>query len=169
MLYYRPAGLRARVGRAAGGPERPATFPLRHGADIMTFEEIRRLVGERDTFARHMGMELVEAGRERAVVSMPFDERHRNAMGNAHGGAVFALADLAFAAASCAAGYFCVNAQTSISYVAPGVAGPLRAEARPVHLGRRLVTYEVKVFDGNGVMTALATVTGYSKSAPAEV
>ena len=60
----------------------------------MTLEEVRRHFDAHDTFARHLGIDIVEIGQDRAVVSMPFDERHRNGMGHAHGGAIFALADL---------------------------------------------------------------------------
>lgn len=132
----------------------------------MTLEEVRRHFDAHDTFARHLGIEIVEIGRDKAVVSMPFDERHRNGMGHAHGGAIFALADLAFAAASNTLGFFCVNAQTSISYIAPGRVGPLRGEARPLHMGRKLVTYEVCVLDAADTLVAKAQITGYVKSTP---
>jgi len=127
-------------------------------------DELRQVFADHDTFARHMGMEFAEISPELAVVTMPFDDRHKNSLRNAHGGALFSLADLAFAVASCAAGFLCVNAQTSISYLAPGTAGPLRAEARPIHLGHRVVTYEVKIFDGKQVHVAQAIFTGYGKS-----
>lgn len=135
----------------------------------MTLEEVRRHFDAHDTFARHLGIEIVEIAQDRAVVSMPFDERHRNGMGHAHGGALFALADLAFAAASNASGIFCVNAQTSISYLAPGRVGPLRGEARAVRLGRKLVTYEVAIYDAADTLAAKATITGYVTGAPLAV
>lgn len=135
----------------------------------MTLEEVRRHFDAHDTFARHLGIEIVEIGQDKAVVSMPFDERHRNGMGHAHGGAIFALADLAFAAASNASGIFCVNAQTSISYIAPGLAGPLRGVAHALHIGRKLVTYEVTVFDAADTLVAKAQITGYVKGVPLAV
>ena len=135
----------------------------------MTLEEVRSHFDAHDTFARHLGIEIAEIGPERAVVTMPFDERHRNGMGQAHGGAIFALADLAFAAASNASGIFCVNAQTSISYIAPGQVGPLRGEAMAVHQGRKLVTYEVNIFDAADTLVARAMITGYVKGVPLAV
>ena len=83
----------------------------------MTLEEVRNHFENHDTFAKHLGIELVKIDKGKGVATMPFDERHRNGMGQTHGGAIFALADMAFAAASNASGIFCVNAQTSISYV----------------------------------------------------
>ena len=132
-------------------------------------EEVRRHFDTHDTFARHLGIEIVEIGPDRAVVSMPFDERHRNGLGHVHGGAIFALADLAFAVAANAAGPGCVNAQTSISYIAPGRVGPLRGEARALHIGRKLVTYEVTISDAADTLVAKAQITGYVKGLPPAV
>ena len=50
-------------------------------------------------------MTIEEATREYARVSMPITENNKNGMGLAHGGAIFALADVAFgAAANCRPG-----------------------------------------------------------------
>jgi acyl-CoA thioesterase len=95
------------------------------------------------------------------VVSMPFDSRHFNQMGNAHGGAIFTLADMAFAAGCHGAGMVCVSAQCSISYLAPGQSGPLKAEAIPVRLGKTLAVFDILVYDGSGRNIAKAVMTGY--------
>lgn len=132
----------------------------------MTQEEVHEHFRNNDTFARHLGIELVEIGQDYGVATMPFDERHRNGMGSTHGGAIFALVDMAFAAASNANGIFCVNAQTSISYVSPGKVGPLRGVARAINLGRKMVTYDVEVHDATQALVAKAIVTGYIKGVP---
>ena len=100
-------------------------------------------------------------GSGKGVVSMPLDERHGNVFGNAHGGAVFTLADMAFAAGCRGAGILCVSAQCSISYLLPGTRGPLRAEAVPVRIGRTLAVYDITVHDGDGRTIARASMTGY--------
>lgn len=97
----------------------------------------------------------------RGAVSMPMDSRHINVLGNAHGGAIFTLADMAFAAGCRGAGLLCVSAQCSISYLLPGTCGPLRAEAVPVKLGRTLTVYDIMVYDGEGRNIAKAVMTGY--------
>lgn len=97
----------------------------------------------------------------RGEVSMPLDERHLNVLGNAHGGAIFTLADMAFAAGCRGAGLLCVSAQCSISYLLPGTCGPLRAVAVPVKLGRTLAVYDIMVYDGEGRELAKAVMTGY--------
>ena len=69
-----------------------------------SYEEVRYHFNHHDPFARHMGIELLEVGSEHGVAIMPLDERHRNGMGHAHGGAIFALVDMTFATVSNAAG-----------------------------------------------------------------
>ena len=102
-----------------------------------------------------MGIELLEVGPEHGVAIMPLDERHRNGMGHAHGGAIFALVDMTFATVSNAAGLYCVNAQTNISYLEPGRIGPLRGEARKIRSGRNLGTYDVRITDSDGPLVAI--------------
>lgn len=128
---------------------------------MLTLEEIRRHFNRHDPFAGSLGIELLEVGEDRGVAVMPLDERHRNGMGHAHGGAIFALADMAFATVSNAGGMYCVNAQSSISYLEPGRIGPLRGEARRIRSGKRLGTYEVRITDADGTLVAVATITGY--------
>ena len=65
-----------------------------------SYEEVRYHFNHHDPFARHMGIELLEVGPEHGVAIMPLDERHRNGMGHAHGGAIFALVDMTFATVS---------------------------------------------------------------------
>ncbi|MEC8641641.1 MAG: hotdog fold thioesterase, partial [Pseudomonadota bacterium] len=48
-------------------------------------------------FSQLLGMEIVETGPDFAIVGMTLGARHLNGFGIAHGGALFALADTAFA------------------------------------------------------------------------
>ena len=125
-----------------------------------TLEMIRRYLNTRDPYARLLSIEVIEAGPEHGVAVMPLDAQHRNGMGNAHGGSIFSLADMAFGAAACATGVYCVNAESNISYLAPGRIGPLRGEARKIRSGKRLGTYEVRITDADGTLVAVARITG---------
>ncbi len=114
------------------------------------------------TLAGLLGVIVEKAGGDgRGEVSMPLDERHYNVLGNAHGGAIFTIADMAFAAGCRGAGILCVSAQCSISYLLPGTCGPLRAVAVPVKIGRTLAVYDIMVHDGEGREIAKAVMTGY--------
>ncbi len=128
-------------------------------------EENRLRLFENDSFSQALGMEIVSIDGDSAVVSMPFDDRHRNSLGNTHGGAIFSLADMAFVVASHAYNEVIVNAQSSISYLSAGKVGPLIAYATPLQLGRKLVIYDIKVYDATKAMVANVTITGYVKKA----
>lgn len=121
-----------------------------------------KAVFEGDNFAAMLGISQVEATCDGCgVVVMPFEEKHQNRMSAAHGGAIFTLADMAFAAACKNLGIHAVTSQSSISYLAPGLVSPLRAEARPVRIGRHLAIFDVVVSDGSGRAIAKALMTGY--------
>ena len=82
-----------------------------------------------------------------------------NAMGGVHGGAIFSLADQAFALASNLGPDPQVALCVSINYLRPGK-GTLRAVARKVSETRRTSLFEVKVFEG-GDLIAMFQGTGY--------
>lgn len=136
----------------------------------MTHEEIRDHFNKHDPFSNSLGIRLEEVGEEYGVATMPLTPRHRNGMGNAHGGAIFALIDMTFAAACCAMGTYCVNTQSSVSYLRPGRIGPLRGEVRKVRAGRNLGVYNVQVTDADQTLVAVATITGFfsGKEIPSE-
>ena len=66
----------------------------------MTNLEEARAYFAQDRFATENGAVIREIGEGYAVCSLELTERHRNALGNVMGGAVFMLGDFAFAVAS---------------------------------------------------------------------
>jgi acyl-CoA thioesterase len=91
---------------------------------------------QRDPFAVHLGatVEIPEPGRSRA--SLTITPEVTNFHGMAHGGVVFALGDMAFAAASNSRGQVAVAINVSISFLRACKAGDnLVAEAREEHAG----------------------------------
>ncbi len=121
-----------------------------------------------DSFATRLGIEIVEVGEDYAVATMPLTETHRNGMGNAHGGAIFSLADMSFAAAAHASGLFFVSAQASISFLEPGRVGPLRGRSTKVRCGKTLGIYDVRIYDADETLVAIGTITGYNTNIPIE-
>ena len=82
-----------------------------------------------------------------------------NAVGSAHGGAVFSLADQAFALASNLGAEPQVALCASINYLRPGK-GHLKAVARRTFESRNTSLYEVRVFEED-VLIAIFQGTGY--------
>lgn len=119
-----------------------------------------------DQFAAANGIELVEVAPGRATARMVLQPRHWNGLGIAHGGAVFTLADFAFALASNSHGTIAVAAQASITIMKATRTGTLTAEAREVSKSRRLGTYTIEVRDEAGELVALFQGLAYRKSDP---
>jgi acyl-CoA thioesterase len=116
-----------------------------------------------DRFARSVGIRLEEVRPGYARARMTAGERHLNAVDVVQGGAVFTLADLAFAACSNSHGNVAVAVSVSIQYVRAGRRGPLVAEAVEVAVSPKLSSVEVKVADRKGELVAIFTGLAYRK------
>ena len=117
-----------------------------------------------DAFARNCGIELIESGNGSARVKMNVNESHRNSHGTVHGGAIFTLADAAFALASNSHGIPAAAINAHISYMKAASTGPLFAEAEEFSLNPRLATYTVKVTDNMGDKIAIFQGMVYRKT-----
>ncbi len=124
-------------------------------------ELTRRHFNTHDTFAVHLGIEMTVVRPGYAEAVMPLDAAHKNGVGLAHGGAIFALADVAFGGASNSTGEVALGIVSSINYMAPGKVGPLRAEAQELQRSKKVGHYEVRIFDGNGRLLAVCRATAY--------
>ncbi|MDK2973292.1 MAG: acyl-CoA thioesterase [Candidatus Sumerlaeota bacterium] len=120
---------------------------------------------EHDRFAAHAGIELVEGADGRAIVRMAIREEHLNSVDTVHGGAIFTLADFAFAVASNSHGRVAMGISTTIQYVraVPGTGAVLRAIAEETSISHRIATYTVRVVDDADNLVALFIGTVYRK------
>jgi acyl-CoA thioesterase len=119
-----------------------------------------------DRFAASAGIELVEVAQGRARARLAIEPRHLNAAGVVQGGALFTLADLAFAAASNSRGVVALATSADIRFVKAVQSGVVVADAREEALSRRLSTCVVRVTDDSGELVALFTGTAYRKDDP---
>jgi acyl-CoA thioesterase len=116
-----------------------------------------------DRFAAHVGIELLEVSPGRARARLVIDERHLNAVGLAHGAAIFSLADLVFAVASNSHGSVALGVNVAISFLRSARPGTLIAEAEEVSLNPKLATYLIRVTDEDDDLVALFQGTVYRK------
>jgi acyl-CoA thioesterase len=99
-----------------------------------------------DYFAEELGIQLLEARYGYAKVSMKVEKKHTNALGFTHGGAIFSMADYAFAQACNFGDNVAVAVQVSINFLRPSVEGDiLIAEAFRVSDGKTMGLYQVTV------------------------
>ena len=126
--------------------------------------EIKQFFSTSDLFARHTGIELVDAGPGWAKASMKIEPIHFNGAGTVHGGAIFTLADFAFAVASNSHGTLAMGINTSISFVKAATSGTLHAEAVEQALNPRLASYSVRITDDHGAVIAVFQGMAYRKN-----
>lgn len=117
-------------------------------------ENIQRYINENDQLARHLGIKVTAIGPGTATARMNLSKEHSNSLGMAHGGTLFALADMAFAAASNSHGSVALGVQASIHYHRPVNEGQLTATAHELSKGGRLASYLVEVRDESGELVA---------------
>lgn len=99
-----------------------------------------------DYFAEELGIKVLETKDGYAKTSMKVEKKHLNALGFTHGGAIFSLADYAFALACNFGDNVAVAVQVSINYLRPSVEGDLlMAEATRVSDGKTMGLYNVIV------------------------
>jgi acyl-CoA thioesterase len=110
-----------------------------------------------DHFAEALKIQLVESKDGYAKVTMKVTKLHTNALGFTHGGAIFSLADYAFAHACNFGDNVAVAVQVSINYLKPSVEGDmLVAEANRVSDGKTMGLYQVTVKNGEKLVASFS-------------
>jgi acyl-CoA thioesterase len=121
---------------------------------------------ENDRFAAETGICLVELRSGFAKAYLRLEQRHLNSVGIVHGGAIFTLADLAFAAASNSGGKVAVAINTTLSFLKATKTGTLHAEATEISRTRRLSVCSVRVTNDADELVAMFQGTAYIKDEP---
>lgn len=126
-----------------------------------TLEEARKEFSK-DIYATELtGAVIDEIGENYAKCSIRLSDRHRNAYGGIMGGAIYTLADFAFAVAS---NFGKEDATVSVvgqaSFMSASKGNELIAEARLIKDGKSNCFYEVSVTDDLGKTIAVVTFTG---------
>lgn len=114
------------------------------------------------TLATLLGMRFVEADPERVVAELAIRDDLRTVGGALHGGTLMALADTVGAAATIlnlppGAGTTTIESKTN--FLAAGRAGVVRAEATPLHRGKRTMVWQTRVVDESGRLLSLTIQT----------
>lgn len=133
--------------------------------DTATLERIKKHF-LKDQLGRELDIELVEIGPGYATTRMTVQPKHYNSLNIVHGGALFTLADIAFAAASNAYGTAAVAINVHMAYMRATEKGTLTAVAREVGRSRRLGTYTVDISDEHGQIVATFQGTAFRKEQP---
>lgn len=112
----------------------------------------------KDAFANMLGIQVDNVGEGTATCSVVVTEQMINFLGVAHGGLIFSLADVAFAAAGNSTHSPSLALDVSGSFLrAAHVGDVLRAEAEMIHTTKRTGVYRMQVFRNDEL---LATFSG---------
>jgi uncharacterized protein (TIGR00369 family) len=111
-----------------------------------------------------LGIRLVEVDAGRVVFSATADERFYNGTGVAHGGFAATLLDTALGCAinsTMPVGKRFTTLELKVNLTRPLTkeVGPLRCEAKVVHVGGRTATSEGRIVDAKGKLYAHGTTT----------
>ena len=126
----------------------------------MTKLEEARAFFAGDRFATENGAVIDEIGKHYAICSMELTPHHLNAAGRVMGGAVFMLADFAFAVASNFGHPADVTTTSQITFLRPSQGKMLYAKGQELRRGRTAVYYETSVTDDTGALIARVTASG---------
>ena len=118
---------------------------------------------ENDRFAKQIGIELVEVSKGRAKAKMKITDIHLNAVNTVHGGAIFSLADYAFAIAANTHGNISVALNVNISFLKAVSKGTLFAEAEEVSINPKIATYNIRVLNEHNELIATFQGMAYRK------
>jgi acyl-CoA thioesterase len=115
-----------------------------------------------DRYATELtGIIIDEVREDYAKCSMKVRPEHLNANGFVMGGAIFTLADFAFAAASNTEDRNSVSLSSTIEYFRPAKGRELYAEAVCKKGGRQVGFYEMTVTDEEGKKIAQVNTSGF--------
>jgi len=129
-------------------------------ANFSSLEEAQEFF-KNDRFATTNGARIEEITDDHCICSMNITDIHRNALGGVMGGAIFTLADLAFAVASNNDHRPTVALDVNIHYLSPPKGNRLFARSKCVKSGRTTCIYEITVTDDSGRDVAMFIGTGY--------
>lgn len=122
----------------------------------MSPAEIADFMAKNDKVAVWLGVEVLEVNKGYSKISVTVREDMLNAAGICQGGAIFSLADFAFAVASNSYGKIALGVSVNINYINPAFKGEkLIAEAFERGRSRRRGVYQVEVKKEDGTLVAL--------------
>ena len=110
----------------------------------------------------HFGIRHTELGKDRLVGELDADDRHLNASGIVHGGALAAFADDlggALAGLNAPKGFRTTTIESKTNIFRACTPGRLTGIAVPVHVGRRTIVLQTSIYRADGKLAAMMIQT----------
>jgi uncharacterized protein (TIGR00369 family) len=135
---------------------------LRMGEASMSTELNTLTERHRGTLSELLGVRFVEVSHDRVVAELSIKEALTTVGGSLHGGALMVLADTVGAAATMLnlpSGASTTTLESKTNFIAANRSGTVRAEATPLHRGKRTMVWQTRVTDGTGRLLSLTIQT----------
>src|SRR5215468_3184325 len=114
------------------------------------------------TLGEHLGIEFVEATKERVVARLTIRDDLRTVGGPLHGGTLMAFADTVGAVATALnlpQGAGTTTLESKTNFFAAGRSGTVRAESTPLHRGKRTMVWQTRITDESDRLLSLTIQT----------
>ena len=114
------------------------------------------------TLGELLGIDFVEATKDRVVARLTIRDDLRTVGGPLHGGTLMAFADTIGAVATVLnlpPGAGTATLESKTNFFAAGRDGSVQAEATPLHRGKRTQVWQTRITDASGRMLSLTTQT----------
>jgi uncharacterized protein (TIGR00369 family) len=117
---------------------------------------------EASGLVKHLGIRFVETAKDRIVAELEIRPELLTTNGALHGGTLMAFADTVGAAATIVnlpPGAGTTTLESKTNFFAAGREGAVRAEATPLHRGKRTQVWQTRVTDATGRLLSLTIQT----------
>ena len=119
-------------------------------------------VHPRKNMPAHFGIRIVSAEKDKVVGEIDADERHLNNLGIVHGGAYMAFADDlggTTAGLNTPPGGRTTTIESKSNFFRASPPGKITGISVPIHVGRRTIVVETRIFNADGKLAAMVTQT----------
>lgn len=115
---------------------------------------------EKNTFAKTIGLEMLELREGYAEGRIPVKEESKNPLGTMHGGCLYSLADIVSGTVATLRGNYVTTVSGEFSYLRPAADTQyVTAKAQEIRFGKNLAVYRVDLVDDAGTVLDIATFT----------
>ena len=111
---------------------------------------------------KHLGIRFVETEKDRIIAELDIRPELLTTTGAVHGGTLMAFADTIGAAGTAVnlePGQNTATLESKTNFFAAAFKGVVRAEATPLHKGKRTQVWQTRVTDANGKLLSLTIQT----------
>ena len=132
----------------------------------MPDERVIDYINRLDRFAAANNIRLTKVEPGYAEAELIITENVLNGNNVVQGGAIFTLADIAFAGAANAENEGMVTQSSNLTFLRPGDGEKLFAAARVINRGRTTGLYEIEVRNDRGKLVAYGVMNGFATGKP---